>query len=78
MNELYGVSIAAGKPFAASLGNHDEENNLTRAEVINYITQLPGGSLTEMGPVPASPGNFYVDVVSDSESGTLEVFTQAG
>ena len=69
MDELYGLAIAAGKPWAASLGNHDEESTMTREQVVSYITSMPGGSgLTEMGPVPLSPGNFYVDIVSDGNS----------
>ena len=69
LDELYGLAIAARKPWAASLGNHDEESTMTREQVVSYITSMPGGSgLTEMGPVPSSPGNFYVDVVSDGNS----------
>lgn len=62
MNDVYGVSQEAGLPWAASLGNHDEESTLTRQEVMQYIS---GMDLTdsEMGPVPNSYGNFYVNVL---------------
>jgi len=61
MAQLYGV--AGARPWAASLGNHDEESTLSRDEVLAYVTTLRG-SLTEHGPVKGSPGNFYLDVVA--------------
>jgi hypothetical protein len=36
---------------------------MTREAIVDYITKMPGNHLTEMGPVPESYGNFYVDVM---------------
>jgi len=66
MSDVYGVSQEAGLPWAASLGNHDEESTLTRQEVMEYIA---GMELTEseMGPVQGSYGNFYVDILGHTD-----------
>lgn len=41
--------------------------NMTREGVYAHLLSLP--SLSAHGPVPNSPGNFYVDLVSESEAG---------
>ncbi len=67
MDGLYGIAIDAKVPWAASLGNHDEESSLSREEVVSYISGL-SGTTTVHGPVAGSPGNFYVDVVNGSKT----------
>eukprot|EP00933_Yihiella_yeosuensis_P019627 TRINITY_DN15860_c0_g1_i1.p1 TRINITY_DN15860_c0_g1~~TRINITY_DN15860_c0_g1_i1.p1 ORF type:complete len:392 (+),score=69.20 TRINITY_DN15860_c0_g1_i1:30-1178(+) len=71
MLEIYGLSMEAGVPWAASLGNHDEEAfNITREEVMKHITSFKEstGRLSEMGPVNGSFGNFYVDVLGKGDA----------
>lgn len=63
MDTLYGVSEAANLPWAASLGNHDEESTLSREQVMEHILGM-SKEQSEMGPVDDSFGNFYVDLVS--------------
>ena len=65
MDDIYGVAIASNVPWAASLGNHDEEASLSRDEVLSYVASLEG-TLTQHGPVANSPGNFYVDVQTNA------------
>lgn len=73
MDDLYGVAITAELPWAASLGNHDEESFLSRDEVMQYITNMPR-TKTEYGPIAGSPGNFYIDVLANATTVARLVF----
>lgn len=59
MRELYGA--ARGRPFAATLGNHDD-NLLPREQVMRFVSAL-NGSLAREGGVIGSPGNYHLDVL---------------
>eukprot|EP01035_Chromulina_nebulosa_P021242 gene21242-27525_t len=63
MTEFYNVSYNMGVQWAASLGNHDDDSitMLNRSAVLEFITTLPG-TLTEMGPVKSSYGNFILEI----------------
>jgi 3',5'-cyclic AMP phosphodiesterase CpdA len=60
------IFISRKIPYAAILGNHDDEGSLTRAQTIDLLTTLPY-SLTVPGPstLPGS-GNYYVQVLAHS------------
>ena len=65
MDSLYGVAVASGIPWGASLGNHESEvRTMSRDDIYRYIVQMPGADLSYHGPVAASPGNFYVDLLA--------------
>ena len=65
MDALYGVAVDAGVPWAASLGNHEDEvTTMTRDEIYDYIVKMPGADMSLHGPVKDSPGNFYVDLLA--------------
>ncbi|KAF2663614.1 Metallo-dependent phosphatase [Microthyrium microscopicum] len=51
-------------PYAAIMGNHDDEGSLSRAEMVDLISEMPY-SLTTSGP-PTLPGsgNYYLQVMS--------------
>jgi len=53
MDELYGVSAAADTPWAATLGNHDEQSDLTRQQVMDYVINgmRRNGSLGFINPL---------------------------
>lgn len=74
MDEYYGVSISNYLPWAASLGNHDDDSPTmqNRSDVINYIVNLPG-TLTEIGPIPNSYGNFVLEIFPSPDS-TIPTF----
>ena len=65
MDEVYGVAVEAGIPFAASLGNHEDGLSMSRTEIAEYVAAKKG-ALSQLGPVAGSPGNFYVDLVPPS------------
>ena len=73
MEDLYGVSFGAGLPWAATIGNHDCQSDLTRPQLMDYILSLPktvsqnnalGEGTTE------SFGNFYLEIFPDADSTT--------
>ncbi len=41
MEDLYGVSFGAGLPWAATIGNHDCQSDLSRPQLMDYILSLP-------------------------------------
>jgi len=59
---IYDVARDAGLPFAASFGNHEDRLSMTRREIVEYISAKEG-SMTMLGPVEGSPGNYYIDIV---------------
>ncbi|KAL2002709.1 hypothetical protein VTN02DRAFT_6140 [Thermoascus thermophilus] len=53
-------------PYAAIFGNHDDEGDLNRAELMNILEQLPY-SLSEAGPDDVDGvGNYIVEVLGRS------------
>lgn len=81
MNELYGLAIKAGLKWVASLGNHDDNSDLTRPEVMDYILSLdsennysennplgPGGEDSE------SYGNFLLEIYDPREEAGSPLF----
>lgn len=49
-------------PFAAVLGNHDDEGKFSRKEIIRYVSALPG-SVTQPGPAAlAGCGNYTIPI----------------
>jgi len=61
MDDIYNLASDRGIPLAASLGNHEDGLAMPRDDILSHIANLPQ-SLTMYGPVPDSPGNFFVDV----------------
>lgn len=54
---------AAGVPYALILGNHDDEADLLREQIVLLDMRLGQGSLTQMGPREAvGLSNYYLDV----------------
>lgn len=71
MEDLYGVSFSAGLPWAATIGNHDEQSDLTREQLMDYILTLPLGvsELNALGQGPTeSFGNFYLEIFPDADA----------
>lgn len=71
MDEIYGVTYGEGIEWAATLGNHDAQGNLTRFEVMDYILSLPKGlsKLNSLGEGETeSYGNFYLEIFSDEKA----------
>ncbi|PGH27327.1 hypothetical protein AJ80_01037 [Polytolypa hystricis UAMH7299] len=55
-------------PYAAIFGNHDDEGNLDRSQLMSILQDLPY-SLSEPGPVGIDGvGNYYVEVVGKGSS----------
>jgi hypothetical protein len=71
MSEYYGISHKYGIPWAGSLGNHDDDSWTmpNREKVMNYVINLPG-SLSLMGPVESSYGNFVLEIFSSANETT--------
>jgi hypothetical protein len=55
MDLLYGVSIDAGVKWTASLGNHDDDSDMNRQDVFEYVQNLAkqsgSGALIGMNPL---------------------------
>lgn len=76
MEDLYGVSFGAGIPWAATIGNHDDNGDITREELMDYILTLPLGvsKLNALGEGETeSFGNFYLEIF-ESEHVTTPSF----
>jgi len=73
MEDLYGVSSGEGVLWAATMGNHDDDSDLSRDQVMDYILSLPGGvsSRNALGPgegeATESYGNFYLEIFRSTE-----------
>ncbi|KAK9455163.1 Metallo-dependent phosphatase-like protein [Dipodascopsis uninucleata] len=51
-------------PFAITFGNHDDEGNLSREDMMEIVTRLPY-SLAQSGPdIAKGVGNYYLSVLS--------------
>ena len=61
MDVTYSLAAEANTPFAAILGNHEDQLEMGREEILRYVMGF-GGSLTQLGPVAGSPGNYYIDL----------------
>lgn len=65
MDTLYGVSMTAGVKWTATLGNHDDDSDMNRPEVMEYIVQLDKDSdnnLSQMNSLDRSYGNYYLEL----------------
>eukprot|EP00966_Prymnesium_polylepis_P256532 5926255-Prymnesium_polylepis.1 len=67
MDDVYG--LVAGVPWAATLGNHDDQSDLNRSQVMQYVVGLPR-TLSEVNTVCSGDteafGNFVLDIYRDS------------
>jgi 3',5'-cyclic AMP phosphodiesterase CpdA len=62
--KLVDLLISRRIPYAAIMGNHDDEGSLTRSQSIEMYSGLPY-SLTSAGPaILPGNGNYYVQVMS--------------
>ncbi len=66
MDALYGVSIANNLPWAASLGNHDDDSDETRPQVMQHIVNMEN-TLSTMNSLGDSYGNFYLEIYGNKE-----------
>ena len=65
MDALYGVTFNHGLPFAATLGNHDGQADLSREKVVQYFSNprwghglshaVVGPAELQAPPAPPSP-----------------------
>lgn len=69
----FGPAIDARVPWAAVLGNHDDEgHNLSRAELVAHAAALPGFVATEaMALSPTSAGTLGLHVRANSSAGMV-------
>ena len=67
MDDVYG--LMANVPWAATLGNHDDQSDLNRSQVMQYVVGLPH-TLSEVNAVGSGDteafGNFALDIYSDN------------
>ncbi|CEP18923.1 hypothetical protein [Parasitella parasitica] len=62
-------------PWAVVFGNHDDENDLTKEELLEVMKRMPY-SLTERGPVDLPGiGNYVLKVVSNNTNSATHDFT---
>ncbi|KAI8645473.1 Metallo-dependent phosphatase-like protein [Parasitella parasitica] len=62
-------------PWAVVFGNHDDENDLTREELLEVMKRMPY-SLTERGPVDLPGiGNYILKVYSNNTNSAAHDFT---
>lgn len=71
MDILYGLSIKTGTKWAASLGNHDDDSDLSRPEVMQYIVGMENtlsqmNALGDDDPSTESYGNYYLEIYRDA------------
>ena len=59
MDDVYGVSIGSKLPWAATLGNHDAQSDLTRKEIMEYIVRMRG-SLSQVNALGLGASEAYV------------------
>jgi hypothetical protein len=71
MDDLYGVTFGEGIAWAATMGNHDDNSDLSRPEVMEYILSLPGG-LSELNALGSgdteSYGNFFLEIFENKDA----------
>jgi len=76
MDDVYGVSIQADVLWAATLGNHDDDGDLSRRQVMDYIVNMKNALSVNneeniMGEEEGdlkSYGNFYLEIFNTSTS----------
>ncbi|OAC99749.1 hypothetical protein MUCCIDRAFT_113190 [Mucor lusitanicus CBS 277.49] len=62
-------------PWAVVFGNHDDENDLTREELLQVMRRMPY-SLTQRGPVDLpGMGNYILKVFTDTTKAAAHAFT---
>ncbi|KAJ4783803.1 purple acid phosphatase 14 [Rhynchospora pubera] len=65
MNMAFDPVVALKLPFAAVLGNHDQESSLSREDVMRHITTMPY-SLSRLNPDDGSEidgyGNYNIEI----------------
>lgn len=57
--------VESGIPWAVTLGNHDDENNITREEIFDLLITLPG-FIGEKGPHISGTGNYVLPIRSST------------
>ena len=57
--------VESGIPWAVTLGNHDDENDITREEIFDLLQTLPG-FVGEKGPDISGTGNYVLPIQSSS------------
>ena len=63
--------IKRGLPFAAVIGNHDEESSLSRKNIMETLNKIPG-SLTSTGPETIHGFGNYVLSIERGKTETLD------
>ncbi|MDR1500118.1 MAG: metallophosphoesterase [Tannerellaceae bacterium] len=72
-DEILDPAIARGIPHAVTLGNHDDEHDWTRGEIIDYISAKPY-SLSRKGPASINGvANYVLEVSRNDAGGTAAV-----
>jgi len=69
MHDVYSEAFSRGLPWAATLGNHDDnEGSMNKSQLMSYIVGLPG-TYSQMGnsKLLKSWGNFYIDYFKPGE-----------
>jgi len=68
--QLTAPIAAARVPYGLTLGNHDDEANLMRAEIVELDRKLRSQmSLTELGPKEAiGLSNYHLDIAASKGS----------
>jgi hypothetical protein len=62
--EITAPLAASGIPWAVTFGNHDTEHELTKPEILSFLSTLPG-NLTVNGPEDVSGnGNYVLEIAS--------------
>ncbi|XP_024380925.1 probable inactive purple acid phosphatase 29 [Physcomitrium patens] len=72
MNMAFGPAIEAGIPWAAVLGNHDQEGNMSRERVMSYIASMDYSVST------VNPSGDTCSGIDGFGNFVLEVFGAAG
>jgi len=72
-NEMLRIAIDRKIPWAAVLGNHDDEYGKSRTQIMNYITTLPF-CYTQSGPENITgKGNFYIRIKQSTDTTTAAI-----
>ncbi|KAI8076022.1 Metallo-dependent phosphatase-like protein [Thamnidium elegans] len=62
-------------PWAVVFGNHDDQNDLSREELLQVMNKMPY-SLTERGPLDIpGVGNYFIKIFSDTSAEKQHTFT---
>jgi predicted MPP superfamily phosphohydrolase len=67
--EITAPLVECGIPWAVTFGNHDTEHELTKPEILRFLSDLPG-NLTVNGPDNISGnGNYLLEIASSQTPG---------